>query len=38
MWSMDETHELHFREVELKCLCNVNARNWKERIVMEMAY
>jgi len=38
MWSMDEKHEIHFGEVEFTCTFDLNARNWKERIIINIKH
>jgi hypothetical protein len=38
--SRDEKREVDvtdFREVEVRCAFNVNSRNWKERIIINIA-
>jgi exoribonuclease R len=39
VYSRDEKREIdvsNFREIEVKCAFNVNARNWKERIIINI--
>ena len=38
MWSMDEKHEIHFGEVEFTCTFDLNARNWKERVIINIKH
>jgi hypothetical protein len=38
--SRDEKREIdatEFREVELTCAVNINSRNWKERIIINIS-
>ena len=39
VWSRDEKREIDatdFGEVEINCSFNVNARNWKERVIINI--
>jgi hypothetical protein len=40
VYSRDEKREIDvsdFREIEVKCAFNVNARNWKERVIINIS-
>jgi len=36
IWSMDEQRELHLDEIEINCTFNLNARNWKEKVIISV--
>jgi exoribonuclease II len=36
IWSMDEQRELNLEEIEINCTFNLNARNWKEKVTINI--
>ena len=36
IWSMDEQRELNLEEIEINCTFNLNARNWKEKVIINI--
>ena len=36
IWSMDEQRELNLEEIEINCTFNLNARNWKEKVIINV--
>ena len=36
IWSMDEQRELNLDEIEINCTFNLNARNWKEKVIINI--